>query len=101
MYRVRRTCAAGECPCSDGDCDCSDPVVDVDVDELSSVEIDYFLAHGTDDQRRLIRAWLAGDEEAERLAGQRDIPGLLNAPCGACGRGLDCISHSALHHEGW
>jgi len=37
-------------------------VIEVDVDELTPEELDYFLARGTEEQRRVIRAWLAGDE---------------------------------------
>jgi hypothetical protein len=97
-YRVTRKCSSGQCPCSDGECDCSEPTVDVGVDELTPAELDYFWASGTDDQRLLIQLWLAGDEQAELLAGRPDVP---SAFCGACDLSLDCIVHSRLHHEGW
>jgi hypothetical protein len=51
-FLVRRLCTPGTCPASETDvCDCSDPRVEVDVDELSELEVFWYRQWGTAEQR--------------------------------------------------
>jgi hypothetical protein len=74
-FAVARPCSPGDCPYSESACEHPDPRVDVDVDvdELTALELEAFRAHGTDEQQAEILAWLAGElAPAEQLAGERD-----------------------------
>lgn len=82
-FRVRRLCEQGLCEVTGGPCDCPDPTVDVEVDELTDLELRWFGSHGTDEQRAEIQGWLHPDLDS-LLAGQPDrvpelVPGLQGA----------------------
>ena len=56
LFSVLRRCPSGEC---EADCNCALITVDVDVDELTAVEVAHFTTRGTTAQRA---------ERAERAA---------------------------------
>ena len=56
LFDVIRRCPAGEC---ESGCNCHVVTVEVDVDELTAVEVAHFQAHGTAAQRAEILAYLA------------------------------------------
>jgi hypothetical protein len=61
LFSVIRRCAPGEC---EDDCNCALITVDVDVDELTAVEVAHFTARGTAAQRAELAAYFAPDAPA-------------------------------------
>jgi hypothetical protein len=73
LFSVLRRCPSGEC---ERDCNCALVTVDVDVDELTAVEVAHFTARGTVAQRAELAAYFA--PVAPALA-KRSVPPLVKA----------------------
>ena len=102
LFNVIRRCPAGEC---EAGCNCALVTVEVDVDELTDVEVAHFQAHGTAAQRAEILSYFAPEAPMSKPAVSKCSapaafscgPSCLCSECVAsripstCPAGCDCL----------